>query len=433
MTAKKSVHELTITALAHGGAGVAHVDADGERRAVFVPRTVPGERVRAEVDFGARPARARTLAILEPGPGRVTPACADVERCGACDWMHLDRAAQEAGHRALVREALPDAMREAPLRFHATKEALGYRVRARVHARSTPRQDLVIGFFGAGTHDPILVQRCVVLDPALEEARRALPALLAGTRGRGEIQLALGVGGKPVAEIVFERDLAPEIYARADALVTGGAWAGARIFGGGTTRPATIGRPEPILRAADGQDLVLAAGGFSQAHGALNEALARAVDASVPAGVRVLELYAGAGNLTVLLARGRKVQAVESDEGACEAARKNLRARSLEARVTAADAELHPIDAGVQAVVLDPPRTGARVVCASLASGPSSVRHVTYVSCDAPTLGRDLEILASRFELASIDLFEMFPQTSHVEIVAALTRRARGRERDGGA
>lgn len=428
---KKSTHELTITGLAHGGAGVAHVELNGERRAVFVARTAPGDRVRAEVDFGARPARGRTLAILEPGPARVAPPCADVERCGACDWMHLDRAAQETAHRTLVREALPEAMRSAPLRFHSAKDALGYRVRARVHARSAQRQDLAIGFFGAGTHDPILVQSCVILAPALEEARRALPALLAGVRGRGEIQLALGAGGKPVAEIVFERDLAPEIYARADALVTSGAWAGARIFGGGTKRPATIGRPEPILRGADGHDLVLAAGGFSQAHGALNEALARAVDGSVPEGLRVLELYAGAGNLTVLLAdgrKGRKVQAVESDEGACEAARKNLRARSLTARVTAADAEVHPIEAGVQAIVLDPPRTGARAACTALASGPSSVRHVTYVSCDGPTLGRDLELLAPRFELASIDLFEMFPQTSHVEIVAVLNRRARTRE-----
>lgn len=421
-----SVHEIAITDLAHGGDGVAHVEHRGERRAVFVPRSAPGDRLRVEIDFAARPARGRTLAVLAPGPARVDAPCPDLERCGACDWMHLARPAQAEAHAALVRAALPEAMRTAPLRFHPAPAALGYRVRARLHARREKRVGLVIGFFGVGTHDPISVRECIVLHPTLEEARRALGPLLEGAEGRGEIQLALGAGAKPVAELRFERDLAPTIYGRAEKLVASGAWAGLRIFGGGIARPATIGRPEPILAGADGQDLILAPGGFSQAHGALNADLARAVDASVPTGVRVLELYAGAGNLTVLLARGRKLVAIETDEAACTAARANLAARGLEAKVTCKDADSVAIESGVNAVVLDPPRTGARAVATALASSKASLRHVTYVSCDGPTLGRDLALLAPSFELASLDLFEMFPQTSHVEIVAVLGRRAKG-------
>ncbi len=417
------VLELAIEGLAHGGDAIAHVEHRGERRAVFVARGAPGDRVRAEVDWATRPARGRLVELLQPGPVRTAPACADVERCGACDWMHLSRAAQAEGHQELVRAALPPEMRSAPLRFHAAPDALHYRVRARLHARAERRGPLVIGFFGAGSRDPILVQECHVLHPALEGARKALDALLEGVRGRGELQLALGAEGKPVGELRFAEALPPTVYARAEALVVRGEWAGLRLFAGDVTRPAVIGRPEPVLDGADGAPLVLAPGGFSQAHGALNRALAQAVDETIPAGARVVELYAGAGNLTVLLARGRKLTAIESDEAACEAARQNLRARGLEAKVTCKNADEHPLDKAAEALVLDPPRTGARAVATAVAAAPGRLRRVTYVSCDAPTLGRDLALLAPRFTLERVELFEMFPQTSHVEAVAFLARR----------
>jgi 23S rRNA (uracil1939-C5)-methyltransferase len=420
--------DLTIEALAHGGDAVAHVDHRGERRAVFLARGAPGDRVRATIDFASRPARGRIVELVAPGDGRVTPACADVERCGACDWMHLGREAQAKGHLDLVRGALPAEMREPSggVHFHEAPETLHYRVRARLHARSERRGPLVIGFNGVGTRDPILVRECHVLHPALETARRELDPLLEGARGRGEIALALGRDGKPVGELRFEGELPATVYARSEQLVGRGAWAGLRIFAGGVTRPAVVGHAEPVIEGADGAPLVLAPGGFSQAHGALNRALATTVAGSVPAGARVLELYAGAGNLTVLLARDRKLTAVESDASACEAARANLRTRGLDAKVTCKDVDELELDRNAEAVVLDPPRTGARAIAAALAAAPARLRRITYVSCDAPTLGRDLALLAPKYALERLELFEMFPQTSHVEIVAVLARKAAG-------
>jgi 23S rRNA (uracil1939-C5)-methyltransferase len=134
-----------------------------------------------------------------------------------------------------------------------------------------------------------------------------------------------------------------------------------------------------------------------------------------------VELYAGAGNLTIALARvlGDLV-AVESSRAACDAARKNLAVRGLAARVVEADAASHAWSPATRVLVLDPPRTGARDVAARLAA--SRVRRVVYVSCDPQTLGRDLALLAPAYALASVDVFEMFPQTSHVETVVALDR-----------
>jgi 23S rRNA (uracil1939-C5)-methyltransferase len=151
-------------------------------------------------------------------------------------------------------------------------------------------------------------------------------------------------------------------------------------------------------------------------------ALAESESTSRP-GASVLELYAGAGNFTVLLARAfTRVLAVESNAAACEAARANLASRGLTAKVTCADADELPIPPRTDVVVLDPPRRGARKVCEALAA--SSARAIVYVSCDAPTLGRDLASLEPRFDLVALESFAMFPGTSHSETIAHLRRKA---------
>jgi 23S rRNA (uracil1939-C5)-methyltransferase len=138
---------------------------------------------------------------------------------------------------------------------------------------------------------------------------------------------------------------------------------------------------------------------------------------------KAVELYAGAGNLSVLLAREtRELACVESNRETCAAARANLAARAIEtARVVEADADAYAWSKATRLVILDPPRRGARAVSERLAT--SRVRYVVYVACDTQTLGRDLAILEDTYAPVSVAAFEMFPQTSHVEAVVALERR----------
>jgi 23S rRNA (uracil1939-C5)-methyltransferase len=137
---------------------------------------------------------------------------------------------------------------------------------------------------------------------------------------------------------------------------------------------------------------------------------------------RAVELYAGSGNLSVLLADQVGIlECVEANGAACQASRANLAARGLRASVIEADAAHHTWNSATKFVVLDPPRTGAHDVARRLLT--SRVKHVVYVSCDAPTLGRDLAVLESAYAVRSATTFEMFPQTSHVEAVVALDRR----------
>ncbi len=103
--------DATIASLAPGGDGVALIELEGERRAVFVPHTAPGDRARLEVDPSRRPARGRVLALSSPGADRVASACPWSTRCGGCDWMHLSLEAQARAHIEHLRAALPPAWR----------------------------------------------------------------------------------------------------------------------------------------------------------------------------------------------------------------------------------------------------------------------------------------------------------------------------------
>jgi 23S rRNA (uracil1939-C5)-methyltransferase len=417
--------DASITSLAPGGHGVAHVELDGERRAVFVPNTAPGDRARLEVDPSRRPARGRLLALVSAGADRVTPACPWSTRCGGCDWMHLAVPAQTRGHVEHLRAALPAAWRGTPIASSPAPRSLGYRTRARVHVRSLRGGALVVGMNEARSHEPVEVETCAVLDPAIEGVRRGLGRLLEGSRGRGDVQVGLGEKRAPVLEVRWEGELPPQVYAQIDAAVMRGEIAGAQITLPAASRPARIGDPTPWMTGADGAPLRLFPGGFAQAAEGINAALATHVARVVqPWHVeKGAELYSGAGNLSVLLGREvGELACVESSRGACEAARDNLSARRLHnVRVVEADAARYEWGKTVRLLVLDPPRAGARAVAERLAV--SRVAHVVYVSCDAQTLGRDLAILESAYAPVSIAAFEMFPQTSHAEAVVALERR----------
>ncbi len=421
-------HRAIVDDLAPGGDGVLHVTRarTDERRAVFVRGVARGEEVIVDVDFSARPPRGRLLEVLSASAERVVPACPDAGRCGGCDWMHLSPSAQRDGHLDHVRRALSAALpAEFPIGYTPAASPLAYRTRTRLHAHASGGR-AVVAMRAAGGHEPVEIERCLIVSPALDGARATLARLLEGAHGEGDAQLALGTGGAAVVDLRWSASLPPSTFGRAESAVAAGELAGVRLWTRGVDRPAVIGDPSPVTLAADGAPLHLGPGGFAQAAEGMNTALGARV-AEVAGRGSCVELYAGAGNLTVLLARTlAPLVSVEADGAACTAARANLKARGLgaNARVVEADASSYPVARATDVVVLDPPRTGAREACAALSARPP--KRIVYVSCDPPTLGRDLALLVKGapggMTVASVDVFEMFPQTSHVETVVCLVR-----------
>ncbi|MCC6557988.1 MAG: class I SAM-dependent RNA methyltransferase [Polyangiaceae bacterium] len=454
--------ELRIESLAAGGAGVGRLEGG----AVFVAGAAPGDLVEIELDRGARPARGALLRVLQPGPARVEPPCPHAAACGGCDWMHVAPEAQEQAHAGIVREAIARATprRDLPLdargpsapipaiRVHPAPAQLGYRTRARLFARAE-RGLIRVGYRAAGTHALVEIERCLVLCDALAPLLGELPEVLRGARGEGDLLVARGAGERPVVELAWRGDLPPGTFRLVDERVAAGAWAGARVALEGASRPATFGDPSPVVRGADELPLVLASGGFGQPSEEGASVLARRVaelariDPSAEAGdearrdarpawrrpPHVLELFAGSGTLSVLLARGAPGEppasfvAVERSAEAITCLRRNLAARGLQGKAVVADADAQPIPARTDLVVLDPPRGGAAAAARAIAA--SSARAVVYVSCDPATLARDLALLlgGGRLEITDVEIVELFPQTSHVETIVRLARPRRAR------
>jgi 23S rRNA (uracil1939-C5)-methyltransferase len=419
---REAVH---IQGVAAGGAGVGRL-ASGA--VVFVPGTAPGEKVEADVDASAKPARGRLVRVLEPAAERVTPPCPHVGACGGCDWMHLSASAQERGHAAIVHEALAHALPGASLpeiTAHAAVTPLAYRTRARLFLKAD-RRGVRVGYRAPGSHELAPIATCAVLDPALAAMVGELGTVLAGARGEGDASLARGREGKPVVSLAFRGEIAAASWAALDDRVARGVWAGAEVRLAGAERPASFGDPCAVLVGADGAPLSIAPGAFAQPSDEGAIAVARRVDELARLGarppLRVVELFAGSGTLSVLLARDvASFAAVEVDARAADAARANLRARGLSGRVTTADADAFALPAQTNVVVLDPPRAGAPG--ASRAIAASGARVVVYVACDPVTLARDLATLTSgRLALTHVETFELFPQTSHVETVVRLAR-----------
>jgi 23S rRNA (uracil1939-C5)-methyltransferase len=381
---------------------------------LFVPLTAPGDRVRVKViDERRRFARGEVVEVLEPGAERVEPRCSAFGRCGGCSWQHLGYAAQIDAKRAILEDALRRIGGfevESPIPFTASPEPYGYRQRARLL-----EQKGRIGFRGRRSHELCEVRECPVLLPALErELARLRDEGLPGRSGfprEGGDEWEISAGDRAVRTVPL---------------------------------PAAPGDPAGALEQSIGEDrLRISPGVFVQANGLLVEALARAVcDAALPASgaavgadggrlPKVLELYAGAGTLTLALARrAGTLLAVEANGASAADLRRNLAAANLphvEVRCAPAEAGLEAFaDAPPDVVVLDPPRAGLEAQLAH-ALAKLGASRVAYLSCDPATLARDLAVLREQgYRLERAEGFDLFPQTAHVEGLCVMTREVPG-------
>lgn len=386
--------ELSIDALAAGGDGVGR---GGDGKVMFVPRTAPGDRVRVTVvQETASYARGELRELLAPSPVRRASPCSAFDAgCGGCQWLHIDEEAQRAAKQSLVASALRQLPGLKVRPIASPVPPLGWRRRARFHV-----QDGRLGLYAAKTRQLVETTRCPQLDPRLEAA---LPALAAAVPPDGELALAVGQGGSVA-------------LAHPAAWPAAGALLGQAGIGGVTAGGASWG--EPVLELEPG--LWGRADAFAQASAEGNAAILAAVAGALGegGGRALLELFAGAGNLTrAIRAAGWRVTASDAVAPAQPLPDVEL----IVAEASAAMRQLAARRGEFAAAVLDPPRTGAFSIIEPLAA--LGAARIVYVSCDAATLARDaiaLERLGYR--AVSAQPIDTMPQTSHLEIVLTLER-----------
>lgn len=383
--------EVEVERILPGGMGLAHAAG----KTVFVALAAPGDRVRVRVDRQQGDLQfASIVKIVEPSPLRVEPPCPYFGRCGGCDFQQLTYEAQLAAKVEIIRDCLHRIARlENVPEIVVTASPLQWRYRLRATWQIDSEQQR-IGYYERGSRRVCDVADCAVLLPELQETLERVRA----TEGR---------------------EFPPELQ-HLDAVVG---------ENGASLSPAFAEfQTNELSLTVHGEVYHYNAATFFQSNPAL---LGPLIDAAIEDthGETALDLYCGAGLFTLPLARRfSNVIGVEANKNAARFARRNLQHAGLtNTRVITATAtdwfRSDPAFAGpLDFVLLDPPRAGAEtaVIKGILALEPA---RISYVSCDPATLARDLKkLMAADYAIESIEAFDLFPQTHHVETVVQLRR-----------
>jgi len=418
---------LDVERPAAGGRMIARHDG----RVVLVAGAIPGERVRARVERAERGvAFATVIDVVDASPDR-RPVTGD-PACGGCVFSHVVYPRQTD----LKREIVVDAFRrigkmtlDAPVTVEASPER-GYRMRARLHVRGGR-----IGFFREGTHelcDPaqtgqLLPETTSVLAMVGRELDAVGPAAVRSlelsenlTGAERALYLELGPAGPPPAVYSGLVRLAGVTGVTCQALPADAVSLGGRPWVADPVE-ALAGREPGSL---GGVALKRRANAFFQANRHLLPALVSRVAGRIGDGP-IVDLYAGVGLFALTLAAlGRPdVTAVEGDRVSAADLEENARpfAGRLRVERMAVEAFLASRSGGsVGTLLVDPPRTGmSRAAMDGVIA--CRARRVVYVSCDVATLARDVRRLVDAgYILTHVEAFDLFPNTAHVESLAAL-------------
>lgn len=404
--------EVTVDNVAHGGLFVART----EHGVIFVPDALPGERVKVEISRVSKSfAHAETLEVLEASKDRVEHFWPEARierspqtRAGGAEFGHIRLSVQRDLKTTVLRDAMQRFGRVttdvsvAAAPGDKERGGLAWRTRIRLQVSESGRQ----GPFAARTHNVVpvasipLASEAIQRDALLEERLVGATSVEYVEHGDGLVDVIATEGGSP------------------------------------------DGPTETIVEHVGDREFQLDRAGFWQVHRAapqlLTQAVQRAIDTDLadPKAAN-LDLYGGVGLLAAaagdLLGSTTRIVSVEADEVATDHAAENLSdwvgAQAITAPVAsfladvrrrATPGELQRYAAGT--VILDPPRSGAgkQVVAALTALRPA---QLVYVACDPVALARDTGLLREQgYELASLEAFDLFPHTHHLESVAAFRR-----------
>ncbi len=420
-------NEVEIAKPVYGGAFLARA----EGKAIFVPLTLPGEQARIRITQSKSGySTAEVAEIVTASPQRIPPRCPHFGACGGCHYQHTSYETQLAFKQAILRETLERGLVPPPQEISvlaADPWAYRNRIRLAFDAAGNP------GYRSRKSHAIIPIAQCPIAAPLLLSAAQAAAEILARVPPNlrpAELSLFCDPAESALLATFFAADsagirlgpLAESLHERIPAL------AGAQLAADG--RP---GHPQRTLAQWGSASLSYSAAGFHYRvdHGAffqVNRWLIDALVEQVTAGQKgalAWDLFAGVGLFARKLTAGfQRVVAVESAPPAMNALEANLQGTTGTAVRAATLDFLRGRNNSEQPglIVVDPPRTGLGSEITALL-GEIAAPALVYVSCDPATLARDLRALVgSGYQIHSITLADLFPQTFHLETVVHLRR-----------
>lgn len=382
----------TVEKLAFGGMGIVR---DGST-AVFVPFVIPGEKIRFKIIEGSKkPVMGELIEVLEPSSTRRNPPCAVFGRCGGCQLQHIAYKTQLKLKREIVRETFARiAKMDLPVdALIPSPSPLNYRSRVKLRIRKNR-----MGYLSKGGRNFVPIQYCHIARKEINAAMDLTDDIL-GKNNASEVEFLL-----------FKN----EVYAVLKGFHSSSTY---KISIESTQKQKKDWAPLPDFQPV-----------FQQVNEEQNENLKKLVENAAEAVKPALavELFCGDGNLTeAIIKHSERLVACDIDEHAVHIARTRFKDKGNRIKFFHCSAEqlleeLLTKEKKADFVLLDPPRTGAKSVV------PLIVRFqpkcVFYVSCDAPTMARDIALFQRHGYMAGkISPLDMFPQTAHIELTATLT------------
>jgi len=441
---KNQIFTVTIEGWSSEGAGVCRIGG----RAVFVPGTIPGEtwevrilKVTAAAVFG------KGERCIAPSPERIAPDCPVYPKCGGCPLRHMTYRKELEFKLQRVNDAYRHigGLKLQAFEILAAPETDHYRNKAIYSVTS----DLRPGFFRPRTHDVIPIEACLLQSPSSDRAANAvcdfcrengvapydektgkgiLRHIFTRVARDGTMQVtvvaAKGFGAKTEALVQRIREDCPETVG---VILNVNKTRGNTVLAGDFY---TLWGSDTLADRLCGADFALSPMSFYQVNPVQAERLyAKAVEYAAPDGKgTVLDLYCGAGTISLCLARGaERVIGAEIVPAAVENARENAKKNGLHnveflcADAGAAAETLRKRGVRPDAVVVDPPRKGLSIEVIDAVCGMAPER-VVYVSCNVATQARDIKLFAERgYTAGEAVAVDQFSRTGHVETVALLS------------
>jgi 23S rRNA (uracil1939-C5)-methyltransferase len=427
---------LSIEKLVYGGDGLAHADGS----TVFVPYVLPGEEVRATAKTRKKKlVWAELLEVSSPAKERGKAKCAHFQKCGGCHYQHISPAVQLRLKKEILRETLSrlGGIAWDGLIVEHAAEPYGYRNRAQWALRSgLPR---ALGYFLPESSVIVPIDECPVLSPRLAHTFAKLQDMTrAGTLPEGiqEIEAFADSADEKIAlNVAFEKFPKPAEELAATFRSALREIESLLLLDQKKNRFELTG-PGYLTQEAGGFKYRVSHLSFFQVNRFLVEDLLKEVTAKAH-GALALDLYSGVGFFTLPLAKAfQKVVSVDANL----AATRDLYANAEIAGVTItshnehAEEFLKKTNEKPEFVVLDPPRAGLGAEAAAKLA-ELGAQEIVYLSCDPSTLARDLAVLTNsarkpkeitgpsiRYEITEMHLFDLFPQTFHIETLVRLRK-----------
>jgi len=427
---------LSIEKLVYGGDGLAHADGS----TVFVPYVLPGEEVRAAAKSKKKKLIwAELLEVTSAAMERGKAKCAHFQKCGGCHYQHFSAGEQLRLKKEILRETLSrlgGISWDGAIAEHSA-EPYGYRNRAQWAVRSgMPR---AIGYYLPESSVIVPIDECPVLSPRLTHAFLQLQEMArGGTLPEGILEIeafADSADEKIALNVAFEKFTKPAADLAAAFRNALPELESLLLLDQKKDRFELMG-PGYLQHQAGGYTYRVSHLSFFQVNRFLIEDLLKTVTSNARGGV-ALDMYAGVGFFTLPLAKAfEKVVSVDANL----AATRDLYANAEAAGVSITSHNEHAEDFLKKTtekpdfVILDPPRAGLGAQAAEKLAELGAA-EIVYLSCDPSTLARDLAVLTGSpkkpkeiagpkipYEISQMDLFDLFPQTFHIETLVRLRR-----------